>query len=266
MQPLGGVWAVKNGTPTKLPGPAFVAGVVWHKGTLFVTGGTLTSSGAKWQVFAWSGWNGTKFTTQKVVWTAPKKLDGLNGIAFGPNGRLYFGVDVGLVAQGDHGPAKTPYVLRRPVDQAERQGPARVRVRDAPAVADRVRARSKSPFVSDLGQDSGAKNPPDFLLKVKQGDNYGFPQCNWTSKKACKGFAKPFKLFAPHTDVMGLAIIGKRLYMSEFGKQQVVSMSLGGGPVKPLLTGFVAPIVGLAADHGYIYVGELTGQVFRVKA
>jgi hypothetical protein len=37
--------------------------------------------------------------------------------------------------------------------------------------------------------------------------------------------------------------------MSEFGKQQVVSIPLPGGAVKPLVTGFVAPIVGLAA-HG----------------
>ena len=28
---------------------------------------------------------------------------------------------------------------------------------------------------------------------------------------------------------------------------------------------FIPPIVGLAADNGYIYVGELTGQVFSVK-
>ncbi len=264
--PNGGVWAVKNGTPTKLPGPVFVAGVVWHKGTLYVTGGTVSGSGAKWQVFAWSGWNGTKFTTQKVVWTAPKKLDGLNGIAYGPDGRLYFGVDVGLISQGDHGPAKTPYVYDvlsvKPNGKGLKVFASGIRQPWQLAFA----PGSKSPFVSDLGQDSGAKNPPDFLLKVKQGDNFGFPQCNWIKKKACKGFAKPFKLFAPHTDVMGLAIVGKRLYMSEFGKQQVVSMPLSGGAVTPLLTGFVAPIVGLAANDGWIYVGELTGQVFRVKA
>ena len=28
---------------------------------------------------------------------------------------------------------------------------------------------SSSPFVSDLGQDSGAKNPPDFILRVHEG-------------------------------------------------------------------------------------------------
>jgi hypothetical protein len=264
--PNGGVWAVKNGTPTKLPGPAFAAGVVWHKGTLYVTAGTLVKGAPKWQVLAWSHWNGTKFTKHRVVWNAPKKLDGLNGIAWGPDGRLYFGVDLGLTDGNDHGPARTPYVYNilsiKPNGKGFRVFATGIRQPWQFAFA----PHSKSPFVSDLGQDTGATNPPDFLLKVKQGDDYGFPQCNWTIKKNCRGFAKPFKLFSPHTDVMGLAIIGKRLYMSEFGKQQVVSMPLHGGAVTPLLTGFVAPIVGLAAKDGFIYVGELTGQIFRVKA
>lgn len=264
--PNGGVWAVKNGKPTKLPGPAFSGGVAWHKGTLYVSAGTIAGKGAKWQVLAWSHWNGTKFTKKKVVWTAPKKLDGLNGIAWGPDGRLYFGVDLGLTNGNDHGPAKTPYVYDilsiKPNGKGFRVFATGIRQPWQIAFAH----GSKSPFVSDLGQDKGVTNPPDFLLKVKSGDDYGFPQCNWTNKKACKGFAKPFAVFSPHTDVMGLAIIGKRLYMSEFGTKQVVSMPLSGGPVTPLLKDFVAPIVGLAADHGWIYVGELTAQIFRVKA
>ena len=138
---------------------------------------------------------------------------------------------------------------------------------------------SRSPFVSDLGQDKGAKNPPDFVLRVKQGDNYGFPKCNWTDPKAkaCKGMKKPFQFFSPHTDVMGLGIIGKRLYMSEFlgnaGKSGLVqSMPLTGGKAKTLLTGFVGPVVGLGTNGGFVYVGAVglsaaqPGVVYRVKA
>ena len=123
--------------------------------------------------------------------------------------------------------------------------------------------------MSDLGQDSGAKNPPDFLLKVHKGDNYGFPQCNWTNAKKCKGFTKPFKQFTPHTDIMGLAIIGKTLYMTSFiGNQgkagEVLSMPLKGGKVKTVVKGQIAPFVGLGARGGSLYVGELTGRVFKV--
>jgi glucose/arabinose dehydrogenase len=271
--PNGGVFLLKGGTATKITGsPQFVGGLAWHKGALYVSAGNMTGpKSAKWQLLKWSGWNGTTFTKQKAIYTAPKKTDGLNGVAFGPDGRLYVGVDLGLTGGNDHGPPKTPYVydilsikpngkglrvfatgMRQPWQLAFPKG-------------------SGSPFVSDLGQDKGAKNPPDFLLRVRKGENYGFPQCNWTPKSKCKGFAKPFRMFGPHEDIMGLAIIGSRIYMTSFtgpkGKGpggEVFSMPLKGGPLKPVVTGFVAPTVGLGANAGKLYIGELTGQVFSV--
>jgi glucose/arabinose dehydrogenase len=270
--PNGGVFLLKGGTATKLDGsPNFVGGLAWRKGTLYVSGASVGSTGIKFQLQAWSGWTGSKFTKQKVIYTAPKGFDGFNGLAFGPDGRLYVGVDVGLTSGNDHGPAtkKTPYLydilslkpngkglkvfatgIRQPWQFAFEKG-------------------SSDPFVSGLGQDKGAKNPPDFLFKVHKGDNYGFPQCNQTNAKKCKGFAKPFKQFTPHTDIMGLAIIGKTLYMTSFlgngGKSgEVLSMPLKGGPVKVVAKGLVAPFVGLGTTGGSLYVGELTGLVYKV--
>ncbi len=113
-RPPAGVYVLKTGKATHDPGsPAFVAGLAWHKDTLYVAGSNV---GAKWhdhvQAAAWSGWNGTKFTSQKVIYTAPKGFPGFNGLAFGPDGRLYVGVDVGAGQTNDHGPAtkKTPYL------------------------------------------------------------------------------------------------------------------------------------------------------------
>ncbi len=272
--PNGGVFLLKGGTGTLIPGsPQFVAGLAWHKGALYVSGGTITATGPKWQIQKWTGWNGTTFTSRKAIYTAPKKFQGFNGLAFGGDGRIYVGVDVGLLNGNDHGPSTlSPYVydilsmnangkgfkvfatgIRQPWQMAFPKG-------------------SSSPFVSDLGQDKGAKNPPDFVLRVHQGDNYGFPSCNWTSASKCKGFARPFQQFGPHTDVMGMVIMGKRLYMTSFlGPKgmgpggEVLSIPLSGGTPKPLLKGFVAPTVGLGGNGGWLYVGELTGQVFRVK-
>jgi glucose/arabinose dehydrogenase len=268
--PNGGVYLLKGGKATKLShSPNFVAGLAWRKGTLYVSAGTFTAKGPVWQLLAWSGWHGTAFKKHRVIYTAPKKFSGFNGLAFGPDGRLYAGVS--LASNNDHGPPATPHAysiisikpngkglkvfasgMRQPWQLAFPKG-------------------SSSPFVSDLGQDKGAKNPPDFLLRVHKGDNFGFPTCNWTKKKACHGFTKPFKFFPPHTDVMGVGIIGKQLYLSEFlgnaGKAGlVVSMPMKGGKPKTLVTGFVAPVVGLGVHHGWVYIGELTGQVFRVKA
>jgi hypothetical protein len=127
-------------------------------------------------------------------------------------------------------------------------------------------------LVSNLGPDGGKqnKNAPDSILRVKPGDNYGFPKCNLTKTKACKGYGKPWKLFPPHTDIMGMAIIGKRLYMTSFlglgatGKGEVLSMPLSGGKLTPFVTGFVAPTVGLGTNGHSLYIGELTGQAFQV--
>jgi glucose/arabinose dehydrogenase len=271
--PNGGVFAIKGGAATAVPNsPLFVAGLAWHGGALYVSGGSLTAAHTvKWQLLKWSGWNGTTFTKRQAIYTAPKKLDGLNGIAFGPDGRLYVGVDLGLTDGNDHGPAKTPFVYDvlsiKPNGKGLKVFATGIRQPWQLAFA----PGSSSPFVSDLGQDKGAKNPPDFVLKPKQGDNFGFPGCNHTPGSNCTGFAQPFQQFGPHTDIMGLAIIGKRLYMTSFlgtkGKGpggEVLSMPLSGGPAKVVVKGFVAPTVGLGVHGSSLYVGELTGQVFKV--
>lgn len=272
--PNGGVFVLKGGQGTLIAGsPQFVAGLAWHQGALYISGGSVTGPhSAKWQLLKWSGWNGTTFTKRQAIYTAPKKFDGFNGLAFGGDGRLYVGVDVGLTDGNDHGPAKTPYVydilsikpngkglkvfatgIRQPWQMAFPSG-------------------SSSPFVSDLGQDSGAKNPPDFVLRVHQGDNFGFPGCNWTDASKCQGFAKPFQQFGPHTDIMGMTIMGQRLYMTSFlgttgmgPGGEVVSMPISGGALKPVVKGFIAPTVGLGVHGGSLYVGEVgPGLVFKV--
>ncbi len=273
--PNGGVFVLKGGTATKLAGsPAFVAGLAWHRGALYVSGGFVTGpNSATWQLLKWSGWNGTTFTKQQAIYTAPKKFQGFNGIAFGPDGRLYAGVDAGLLNHNDHGPAKTPYVYKILSLKANGTG--------LKVYATGIRQPwqlafphgSKVPFVSNLNQDTGKgnqKNGPDFLLKVHKGDNYGFPTCNWVIKSKCTTYSKPYKFLPPHFDPMGLAIIGKTLYMTSFagttGKAgEVFSMPVSGGKPKPFLTGFVSPIVGLGQSAGTLYVGALTGQAFSVK-
>ncbi len=263
--PVGGVYVLKAGKLIKLPGsPAFSFGVAWQKGTLYVS--------AVNKILAWSGWNGTTFKSHKTIYTqSSKKFTGFNGLAFGANGRLYAGIDVGET--NDHGPATGPFEydvvsmtttgthvkvvargMRQPWQLAFPKG-------------------SSSPYVSDLGQDSGATNPPDFVLRVKQGQNYGFPTCNQTPGSDCSGDAKPFESFPAHTDAMGLGIIGNRLYISEFALARVVSVPLTGGPSRVELSGFEPghQIVGLGVHNGWVYVAETAasatalGTIYRFK-
>ena len=270
----GGVYVLNGGTAALIPGSPLAAfGVTFHKGTLYVSGATLGAKGPAWHLFAWSGWNGTTFATQKVLYTAPPGIF-LNGIAFGADGRLYAGVDVGLT--NDHGPKKGLLYDMLSFNAAGK---------DMKVFATGMRqpwqmvfpARSSSPFVTVLGQDkpkSVQKTVPDFILRVRAGQNYGFPSCNWIDAAKCSKFATPFKFLPPHTDPGGLGIIGKRLYVSEFGfagTAKVQSMPLTGGGLTTLLTGFKGEaLIGLATNGGWVYVGEPatapgTGRVFRVK-
>lgn len=98
----------------------------------------------------------------------------------------------------------------------------------------------RTPLVADLGQDAGTKNPPDALLNVHAGDNYRFPKCNWTSAAPCTGVPTPRRFFAPHTDVGGVAIVDRTVYLSEFGMgghpPAIASTPLSSGAVKPYVT------------------------------
>jgi hypothetical protein len=269
--PNGGVYVLEHGAAVKIPSPLkFVSGLTWHNNKLYIAGGVLVQGRPSWRLIAWSGWNGKTFTTRKTLYTAGKKFDGFNGIGFGANGRLYAGVDVGLTDNNDHGPVTTSAhlyeILTFRADGSDLQVFAKG-MRQPWQMT--FRAGSNSPFVTNLGQDKGSKNPPDYLLHVHAGDNYGFPACNQTVASKCQGFTQPFRLFKPHTDLMGIAVRAGTFYMTSFlggGKGgEVFSLGLGSHTLKPLLKRFVAPTVGLGLHNGFVYVGELTGQVFRVK-
>jgi glucose/arabinose dehydrogenase len=291
--PNGGVDIIAHGTSTTVPdGPIFVGGMAWHQGALYLSDAYLTSTGPSFRIERWSGFTGTDFirrtvlarasdsSQRSVLYTAPAGFQGFNGIAFAPNGRLLVGVDTGLLNGNDHGPAsKSPYLYD--ILSMKPNG------KDVKVYATGIRqpwqmafARgSSAPFVSDLGQDGPKKvlkeGPPDFLLKVHKGDNYGFPACNHTGVPAgsCKGDTKPFKMFTPHFDPMGLAVMGKKLYIGSYlGKTgtggALYSMPVAGGKLTPVVTGFPVATDALAAHRGYLYVGgsyKGVGAVFRVK-
>jgi glucose/arabinose dehydrogenase len=238
-------------------------GVTWHSGRLYVAGGRM--------VWAFRGWNGKRFRHRSVVYRAPKRFSGFNGIAFGPDGRLYAGVT--LPQADDHRRSHRPF--GQSVISMRRDG------RHVKVVARGLRQPyqlafvkgMRNPFVTNLGQDGPpGVDPPDYIVHVRRGQDYGFPGCTWMQRKSCRGFARPFRLLPPHSSPMGIAAIGQTLYVALFGGMngsgpEVVAMSARHrhGTIRPVLHGFVAPIVGLGAHHGSIYVGDLTGSVYSVR-
>ncbi len=106
-------------------------------------------------------------------------------------------------------------------------------------------------------------------MSPKPGQDYGFPKCNRAVAAACKGYAKPFTTFTNHASPMGIGAIGQRLYVALFGGlgqgPAVVSLSANGGAPTPVLTGYAAPVVAVGTNGGWVYSGDLTGAVYRVK-
>ena len=242
--------------------PTHIAGMAWHDGALYLSGDRQLD---RWQLYRWSGWNGSQFANQQVIYTAPNTTQSLNGIGFGADGRLYVGVGVG---DDDNGPSNNAFA--RDILSFNPQGG------DLQVFATGIRqpwqmafpAGSSSPYVSDPGPDDipSQPNPPDLILRVRGGQNYGFPSCDWFIESACAGFATPFKLLAPHTDAFGLVIAGKRLYFNEYGGHldaKIAWMPTSGGKVHTVATGFRGYTVGFGGHAGRLYVGETPNKIYR---
>jgi glucose/arabinose dehydrogenase len=255
-----GLLTLAGGKATQVPNtPPVVFGLAWHKGKLYV------SSGAA--ITAYRGWNGTTFAGSKTISKGRKGFPGFNGLAFGPDGRLYAGIS--LNQKYDHG--RDPAPLARTVVSMKPGG------KDLRVVARGLRQPfqlafpkgSAHPYVTVLSQDGTKPVPPDQIVVARPGQDYGFPACTWVSVKACKGFATPLVLLPRHSSPMGIAAKGKTLYVSLFGGRgkrgpEVVTIPVAGGKPKAFLSGFAAPVIGLGLHGRTIYAGDVTGSVYKV--
>lgn len=258
----GGVFVIADGRATLVPGsPRSAFGIAWKEDTLYVSSGP--------SILALSGWDGTRFADRATVFTGPRGFPGFNGIAIGPDGLIYAGVT--MTPRGDARKVDAPFaqsIITLTTDGED----ARVYARGLRQPWMITFAGNRTlPFATALGQENlGRRQPPDYVIKPKQGADYGFPTCNWSRPRACRGFAKPISLLPAHSSPMGLGAIGDKLYVALFtgtGRgPEVVSIPLrGGSKTKPVLTGFAAPVVALGTDAGYVYAGDVTGAVYRVK-
>jgi glucose/arabinose dehydrogenase len=260
----GGLFTVADGKATKVPDtPPIVFGLAWKSNKLYVSTGPT--------IVALEGWNGTAFSKETLVYANKKKgFPGFNGLAFGPEGRLYAGL--ALNPKYDH--SADPFKPSQAVVSMTAAG------KGFKVVAEGLRQPfqlafpkgSKYPYVTVLGQDKGGKAPNDEVVVAKPGTNYGFPTCTWIlpkQEKACEGFDEPAIFLPPHSSPMGIGTIGNTLYVSLFGGTgkgpEVIEMSTKGQP-QPLLTGFAAPVIALGVNHGNVYVGDLTGSIYKVAA
>lgn len=260
----GGVYTLAKGRAVRVPGsPKSVFGLAWSGDTLYASSGP--------SVVAASGWNGRRFSSGfRAIWTGPRGFTGLNGIALGPDDRIYAGVT--MAQKGDH--AKVDAPLAQSIISLRTDGG------DVQTYATGLRQAwqltfapgAQTPLATALGQENlGRKQPPDYVIAPREGDDYGFPSCNWSKPAACADFARPLALLPAHSSPMGIGVIGQRIYLALFtgtGRgPSVVSIPLSGGSAKPkpLLSGFAAPVVALGTNKGQVYAGDVTGAIYRVK-
>ncbi|MBA3844543.1 MAG: hypothetical protein H0X39_18330 [Actinobacteria bacterium] len=258
----GGVYVLKGGKPVKIPGsPPHVFGLAYSGGTLYVSGGVRGGG-----IYAWSGWNGTRFAKSRVLVAPRKGFTSFNGIAVGPDGKLYAGVSLGDKKTDDYSKGSTLYA-NDVVSVAPDSGKITVVARGMrqpwqPLFV----AGHDGPLISDLGQENlGKKHPIDRVVEAKQGADFGFPSCP-AKPSTCSSYDKPLAVFPAHSSPMGLGALGGKLYVALFGGTgkgpEVVGVPLSGGKYAPALVGFAAPVVALAAHGGKLYAGDLTGSIY----
>jgi glucose/arabinose dehydrogenase len=257
----GGVFRVRKGKATRIKGsPKAVGGIAWRKGKLYVSNNR--------RIVAMSRWNGHRFLRSKTIYRGPKGFTGFTGLAFGPNGRLYSGVQLRdeTDQKADTGPFARSVVSLKPNGKDIRVVATGLR---QPWQLTFVKG-NPDPFVSVLA-DERTPVPPDWIVSAKPGQDYGYPTCTQLTKPPCRNFAKPIALLDNHASPMGISPIGQTLYVALFGgltpeHPVVVSMNTAGKQIKPFLSGYVAPVLAVGTRSGNVYTGDLTGAIYRVKA
>jgi hypothetical protein len=266
----GGIVAFAPGAAAGVTVPGvkgFVFGLAQDPAT-----GTLYASvftGKAGSIVALSQWNGSSFGSVKTIFNAARTVGAVNGLALGPDGRLYGGAALNIdVNKKGKLAKKIPYRhpftvfsintdgggfkvvargLRQPWQMTFPQG-------------------SASPYVTVLSQDKG-KIPADAIVVAKQGTNFGFPGCFLKVGIACKKgkhYGKALVSFPDHTSPMGIGSQGDTLYVALFSRMEVDTIPVAGGKPTPFLTKFVAPVVLTNVIDGALYAGDVTGSVYKV--
>jgi glucose/arabinose dehydrogenase len=209
-----GVYFVSSAgaTPVKvIEGVHTPLGLLWYNGELYVS--------SKERVDAYSGFNGKRFTRQRSVVLLPKGVGEDNGIVMSPEGRIVLGISApcdACVPESEFSGAVVSFLpdgseLR--VDASSIRAP--IGLAYYPSTSDL--------FVTMNQRDNlGAATPGDWLALVREGDDWGFPDCYGQGGSACTGAPSPTAELDAHAAVSGVAIVTGQLG-STLGNSAVVA-------------------------------------------
>ena len=175
-------------------------GLLWYHGSLYVT--------SRSRVDAYSGFNGTRFTSHRTILTLPSGVGESNEIVLSPDGRMLMGIS----ASCDHCVPASKYsatiISFRPDGS------------DLQIYAKRIRAAvglTYYPGTSDLfvtmnqRDDLGTATPGDWLAVVRDGDDWEFPSCYGQSGSACTSVPTATAVLDKHSAASGVAIVTGQL-------------------------------------------------------
>jgi glucose/arabinose dehydrogenase len=266
-----GVYLVaKAGAPAQrvISGLNDPLGLDWYAGRLYVS-----SVG---RVDAYWGFNGTSFTGHREILKGPLAEGENNLLVTAPDGRFLMGVS----ATCDHCVPTSQWdgsiVSFRPDGSDLRVYASRIR---AP-VGLALFPGTSDLFVTMNQQDNlGALTPGDTLGIVREGQQWGFPECYGQGGPACAGVPNPVAVLDKHAAVGGVAIetgqlgpsIGTSALVAEWNvaKVQRVALTRTGsgfqGTVTPFLTGMAHPLTLTFAPDRSLLVGDwATGKIYRI--
>jgi len=252
--PRGGVYLLgPKASGRRVVRVATGAAVTWSAGRLFVA-----TTG---HVDAYAAFNGRRFARRSTVLTGLPMW--VNGVAAGPNGRIW--VTMGGDCDSCVPTAKLAQMVLSVAPEGGEPTIVARRLRQPYGIA--FPARSSVPLVTVVGQDDLEPHPPpDAIVRATPGSDFGFPTCNWAAGSSCAASTKPFTLLEPHTTPTGIAVIGATAYIGTYGSQAILRMPLTGSSSKPkpFVTGFSSAVIAVGAHRGRLYVGTLSGTIYRI--
>jgi glucose/arabinose dehydrogenase len=232
-------------------------GLVWVKDALYVT-----SIG---RVDRFTKLKGTHFAQRKRILHEPSGHGWNNGIVHTSDGRLV----MSIASSCDHCKPKSKWsasILSFAPDGSDVQVFAR-NIRAGFGLA--IRPDTGGLLVSmNQRDDLGTKTPGDWLAAVRDGQDWGFPDCYGQGGSACTGVPEPLAVLDKHAAAGGVAISGSSALVAEWELGKVMRVALdGSGKPQPFVTGLKHPLAVLATGAGAVLVGDWeTGTIYRVTS
>jgi glucose/arabinose dehydrogenase len=256
-------------TPIRvLPEQHTPLGLTWHDDSLYVAG--------KGGVEMYTGFDGTAFAAHKTVIPLEVDVGEVNGLVFGPDGRLHLGISSPCdhcTPTNKHSAAVISFL---PDGTDERVDATGIR---APIGLAFYPGTSDLFVTMNQRDDLGDKTPGDWLAVVSAGQHWRFPDCYGQGGSACTGAPGPVAVLGRHSAVSGVAIVRGQLGVAFANSAIVAEWATGDikrvaltktadgytGVVTTFITGIQKPVPVIAGTDDSVLIGDWgTGTVYKI--